>query len=91
MDVLRRSGTEECTRPMTTIKGYWGDVFEFVGLLANMGKMMKSYWSLNQKKSKNKNLTKYPLHKIKSKTCGKLRTHSIKIDMGWRRSPMDDA
>ena len=40
LDVLQRSGSDEVKQPMTTIKGYWGNVFELIGLTANRKMMM---------------------------------------------------
>jgi len=39
LDVLLRSGSDEYDQKMTNIRGYWGDVFEMVGLATNKKKM----------------------------------------------------
>ena len=37
---IARSGSDEGNQPMTKQKGYWGDVFELIGLATNKKMMM---------------------------------------------------
>lgn len=39
LDVLRRAGTEERCRPITTMRGYWGDWIETSVMLGNHQRM----------------------------------------------------
>jgi hypothetical protein len=39
VDYLRKHDTPESDKPMTTASGYWGDVFEMMGMAANLTAM----------------------------------------------------
>lgn len=76
MDILRRSGSEEIDQPLTTFNGYWGEIFEMIGLASNR-RMMKNAISqllINQP------------DEIKEQEFDKISIAQQKIRKLWRRT-----
>jgi hypothetical protein len=76
LDILQRSGSDEVNQPMTTIRGYWGGVFETIGLLLNKKKMMDAIDQL---------LVNQP-DKIKQQEFDKISTAYRKIKDLWQKT-----